>query len=242
MRTHRIREVFGLGAWTGCRAQRALRQAALGYAERGWEVVPGAYLLPGHRVARDGATDPPRCSCRRPDCPAPGAHPADPDWLDQASSHPAAVNWWWSSRPHSIVLPVGAAFEVFDVPGHAGPLALHLMRANGAPVGPVARTPSGRWQFFSGPSGQSFAGAMAPHEVTHHGEGGFLLAPPTRLDDSGAVEWICPPSVANRRLAGAAIVAQAIEEACVALRAPVAATTASTRPRPRYLLNFAHIR
>ncbi|HEX5495716.1 MAG TPA: bifunctional DNA primase/polymerase [Mycobacteriales bacterium] len=226
-------------AWTSRRVQRALRQAASGYVERGWAVAPGAYLLAGRRADRGVPVRSHRCSCLRPACPAPGAHPIDPDWAGQATSRAAAVDWWWSSRPHGIVLPVGLSFDVLDVPGRVGPLALNLIRVSGCPVGPVARTPDGRWQFLSSPSGRSSSDFPVPRGVGHRGSGDFLLAPPSRFGPAIGSVWVCPPSAANRRLAPAATVTEAIESACAAL--PVPAAT-SARPRPRYLLDLAHIR
>ncbi|MFL6073419.1 MAG: hypothetical protein ACJ73S_08500, partial [Mycobacteriales bacterium] len=70
---------------------RTLLAAALEYARRGWPVVAGAHLVGdvvGEELAaavpwqRDGRphgrhrASAPRCSCGRPDCRRPGAHPA----------------------------------------------------------------------------------------------------------------------------------------------------------------------
>jgi len=229
--------------WTGRCAHLALRQAAQGYVARGWEVVPGAYLLPaGGRARRGDPAGPARCSCRRSDCPAPGAHPVDPDWREQATTRSAAVDWWWASRPHTVLLPVGGNFDVFDVPARVGSPVLRMMRADGVPVGPVARTPQGRWQFFAGPGGRADPDLAAAHDIRHRGSGAFLLAPPSRLGLAGAVRWVWPPAERNRRLAGAEVVTRAIENVCAVLPTTAAEVTGTVRSRPRYRLGVANIR
>lgn len=226
--------------WTGRHAQPALRHAAQGYVARGWDVVPGTYLVPPGSRARGGRRSVPGgCSCRRSDCSAPGAHPVDPDWRDQASTRPAAVDWWWASRPHAILLPVGGNFEVLDVPAHVGPPVLRMMREDGVPVGPVARTPQGRWQFLVAPGGNPDPDPAVTPDIRHLGAGSFLVAPPTRIGSTGAVRWIWPPAERNRCLVGARVVTRAIESACAALPSTAPGLVGAVRSGPRYLLGLA---
>ena len=48
-----------------------------------WLVVPGTYLTP------EG------CSCGRPRCVRPGAHPVDAHWRLAATTDEQTIAWWW---------------------------------------------------------------------------------------------------------------------------------------------------
>lgn len=231
--------------WADRRARTALRQAVLRYVAHGWDVVPGAYLVaaprkrPG-RGARTAGKATLLCSCRRRECPAPGAHPVDVDWRDRASRDVDTVTWWWSGEPYGVVLPVGSAFEVFEAPAAVGECALRVWLGAGAPVGPVARTPDGRWLFFSAPGGMSFPELSASYGIRHRGPGDYILAPPTRLGGAGTVEWVRPPSGHNRRLSEALLVSRVLREA-----SEVVLSTVPARPRrlrPALRLGVAHVR
>lgn len=106
----------------------------------GWDVVPGARASAGS------------CSCGRPECREPGAHP-----LEFAPRLPAGatlddVTRAWAECPGaSVMLPVGHAFDVIDVAEPAGRRALVRLERMGLPLGPVTVTPEGRAQFFVAP-------------------------------------------------------------------------------------------
>jgi hypothetical protein len=225
--------------WAARRARFVFRQAVLRYVTHGWDVVPGAYLLrpAGRRGTGAGGV---RCSCRNALCPAPGAHPFDADWQRRASRDPETVSWWWSAEPHSVLLPTGSTFDVFDVPARTGGYALRLWLGSGAPVGPVARTRD-RWLFFSAPGGTPFPELEREHGVGHRGQGGYVVAPPTRAAGAGTPEWVRPPSPQNRRLAEASVAARVLREASELARSDAAAR-AGRRLRPGLRLRVAHVR
>ncbi|HYT26762.1 MAG TPA: bifunctional DNA primase/polymerase, partial [Actinomycetota bacterium] len=63
------------------------------------------------------------------------------------------------------------------------------------PVGPLARTGSGRWQFFTVPSGQPSRilwGPSSRHAVRWHSRGGFAVAPPSRHPGGAVAQWVRP--------------------------------------------------
>ena len=108
---------------------------------------PGWDRWPGRRRAI-------RCSCDRLYCLQAGEHPLSQGGMDAASSEPAEITAWWHRHPAAnIGLATGVRFDV-DVDADTGPLALARLEPQAVPVGPVARTGSGRWQFFIVPSGQ----------------------------------------------------------------------------------------
>lgn len=88
--------------------------------------------------------------------------------------------------------------------------------------GPAVCTPVGRMHFFVLPG----AGAKVPELVRHlgwppgaldltvHGEGAWVAAPPTRLGARGSVQWASHPSTANRWLPDAETVLPALTYAC----------------------------
>lgn len=191
---------------TGRQVRIALSRAAREYeVECGWDVIPGAY-------PSDGGGS---CSCCRPDCLAPCAHPVDLDWLDRTPRRPTGGRWL--ARPYNLVLPVGPAFEVFDVPARLGEWAAQLLAEAGTPAGPIEATPAGRWLFFTAPCGRVYGELAQPFDVWHRGAGEYVLAPPSRTG-AGPVNWVRPPGPGVGPVP-AWLVAQALEDAGVDLRA-----------------------
>ncbi|OMI33310.1 hypothetical protein SPAR_42009 [Streptomyces sparsogenes DSM 40356] len=193
-----------------------LQDAAVRYAEeRHWDVLPGAWLEPVAGVDQ--------CSCGAADCPAPGAHPTRADWADQATGSPVVARRMWSGAPRaSILLPTGRTFDALDVPETAGCLALARMERLGVELGPVTSTPGRRMLFFVLPG----AAAKIPHLVRNqgwspasidlvaHGEGDYVVAPPTRVGRHGAVQWARRPTAANRWLPDAEELVSVLAYAC----------------------------
>ncbi|WP_327290667.1 bifunctional DNA primase/polymerase [Streptomyces sp. NBC_01198] len=180
-----------------------LLDAAVRYAEeRHWDVLPGCWL----ETAAPGA---PRCSCGSARCAAPGAHPVRPDWTGRASGSAPAVRRMWQRQPESsILLPTGRAFDAVDVSEDAGCLALARMERMNLPLGPVLATPGRRLLFLVLPG----AGAKIPDllrrmgwppqslDLAVLGEGGWVVAPPTRTAPGGSAQWARRPTPVNRWL------------------------------------------
>ncbi|WP_245833859.1 bifunctional DNA primase/polymerase [Streptomyces aidingensis] len=170
-------------------------------AERHWEVLPGAWLEQHTGVLR--------CSCADEHCDAPGAHPLTPVWETQVAGSATAARALWAARPRaSVLLPTGRSFDVLEVPEHAGCLALARMERMGISLGPVSATPTGRMMFFvlAGSAARTpvllrrSGWAAGRLDLTAHGEGGYIPAPPTRMGPRGLVQWVRRPTVANRWL------------------------------------------
>ncbi|MEU0056193.1 bifunctional DNA primase/polymerase [Streptomyces sp. NPDC006334] len=159
----------------------------------GWDVVPGARAAGG------------LCSCGRPDCRAPGAHP-----LPFAPRVPAGatlddVTRAWAECPGaSVMLPVGEAFDVVEVAEPAGRHALVRLERMGLPLGPVTATPEGRAQFLVAPGAAAELpdllyrmGWDAPDSLDLRGlgPGAHITAPPSDRGGLGPVRWLRPPAL-----------------------------------------------
>ncbi|GEC10577.1 DNA primase [Streptomyces spinoverrucosus] len=162
----------------------------------GWAVVPGARAAAGV------------CSCGRPECPAPGAHP-----LDFAPEVPAGatldqvIKSWAEFPGAAVMLPVGRAFDVIEVAEPAGRRALVRLERMGLPLGPVTATPDGRAQFFVAPGAAYELPALLyrmgwddPHlDLRGLGPGTHITAPPSDRAGLGPVRWLRPPDLDSAR-------------------------------------------
>jgi hypothetical protein len=194
----------------------SLLETAVRYAEeRHWDVVPGTWLETG-----DGTQ---RCSCGEAVCPAPGAHPARPDWAAQATGSATVARRMWQQQPTaSILLPTGRTFEALSVPESAGFLALARMERMRLTLGPVTLAPDRRMQFFVLPGASAKVGALVRKlgwspsslDLVALGEGAYVAAPPTRFGSRGAVQWARRPTPANRWLPDAEELVPALAYAC----------------------------
>jgi hypothetical protein len=166
-------------------------QAALAYAERGWQVLPLWWPSSG------GA-----CACGRSDCESVAKHPIHrlvPHGLHDASSALDTVTRWWRSVPRANVgIRTGAASDlvVLDVDGPHGRRALRtLVAAHGLFAARWARTGGGGWHaYFSHPGTNvpSSAGRVGDR-LDLRGEGGYVVAPPSRHWSGQAYQWIALP-------------------------------------------------
>ncbi|MER5373830.1 bifunctional DNA primase/polymerase [Streptomyces sp. NPDC002553] len=197
------------------RGESLLETAVRYVEERHWEVVPGTWL-----EAVDGVQ---RCSCDDTACPAPGAHPARPDWAAQATGSATVARRMWQQQPSaSILLPTGRTFDAISVPETAGFLALARMERMEATLGPVTLTPDRRMQFFVLPGTsakvpglvRALGWSPASLDLLAWGEGAYVAAPPTRFGSRGAVQWACRPTPANRWLPDAEELISPLAYAC----------------------------
>ncbi|MFF1558093.1 bifunctional DNA primase/polymerase [Streptomyces sp. NPDC058279] len=176
----------------------SLLDAALTCATvRRWPVLPG--------VGRAGA-DSARCACPDPDCVVPGAHPFDPGLL-AATTDPKMVAWWWSGRPAAPVLMAtgGAAPCAVSLPAGAAARAVVRLDAQGMRLGPIVATPT-RWSLLVAPYSLERLGELlyakdhVPSSLRFHGEGGYLLLPPSPASGGGEVRWEREPSTGSQGL------------------------------------------
>ncbi|MFF4400372.1 bifunctional DNA primase/polymerase [Streptomyces sp. NPDC001480] len=197
------------------RGESLLETAVRYVEERHWEVFSGTWL-----EAVDGLQ---RCSCGDTACPAPGAHPARPDWATQATGSVTVARRMWQKQPTaSILLPTGRTFDTLSVPETAGFLALARMERMGLALGPVTLAPDRRMHFFVLPGAsvkvpdlvRKLGWSPQALDLVALGEGGYVAAPPTRFGSRGAVQWARRPTHANRWLPDAEELISPLAYAC----------------------------
>ncbi|MFB7909580.1 bifunctional DNA primase/polymerase [Kitasatospora sp. NPDC056076] len=163
-------------------------RAAAEYTGRwGWTVATGEPAA--------GATAPTRCPCGSRRCAAPGLHPVP------GTTGPADA----ADAEGSVLFPTGRAFDVLDVPEPAGLQALVRLERMGTQVGPVLAPPTGRLQFLvSAGTARRLPDLLyrmgwddAALDLTCHGEGSYVAAPPTVLGELGPVRWLRRPTRDN---------------------------------------------
>ncbi|MFJ8628016.1 bifunctional DNA primase/polymerase [Kitasatospora sp. NPDC093550] len=168
-------------------------QAAAEYTGRwGWAVATGD---PATGTPVTGATAPTRCPCGAARCGAPGLHPVPGTEVRARATRAEG----------SVLFPTGRAFDVLDVPEQAGLQALVRLERMGTQVGPVLAAPTGRLQFLvAAGTARRLPDLLyrmgwddAALDLTCHGEGSYVAAPPTVLDGLGPVRWLRRPTRDN---------------------------------------------
>lgn len=155
---------------------KPLLDAALGYARRGWLV------LPLHSPAGDG-----RCSCDRPDCAHPGKHPRTPHGFKDATTDQATIRDWWRRWPHANVgIATGktSGIAVVDIDRNRGGMeSLRGLEAQHGdlPLTAVVRTGNGNHHYFQYPGihVKSIVGRGDLYGIDVRGDGGYVVAPPS---------------------------------------------------------------
>ncbi|MFF8552789.1 bifunctional DNA primase/polymerase [Streptomyces sp. NPDC015501] len=161
-----------------------------------WPVLPGAGTARSEPSGEGGGLG---CACPEPDCAVPGAHPLDPGLL-AATTDERMVRWWWTNRPAAPLLLAtgGGAPCAVSLPAVAGAGALSVLDALGMRLGPVVASPT-RWSLLVAPYTLERLGELlyakdwVPSSLRFHGEGGYLVLPPSRTG-TGRVRWERPPA------------------------------------------------
>ena len=168
-----------------------MRDAALSYAARGWPVFP----------CHAPAQTPGGCSCWRADCSSPGKHPRVAGGLTVASVDAATIAQWWRRWPSAnVAIRTGAVSDVvvLDVdPAHGGDQSLDALLSHHGPLppGPVVQTGSGgRHFYFAHPGGviRNDAGRRLGPGLDIRGDGGYVIAPPSRHTSGSPYRWAGP--------------------------------------------------
>lgn len=139
----------------------SLQDAALGYAARGWPVLP---VRPGRKV------------------------PLIKDWPNVASTDPDTLRAWWQATPDAnvgIVTGDRSGIWALDLDGTQGVADLDVLMAKyGAlPATRVVCTPSGGGHYyFAMPAGVTIGNRtkIDRRSIDARGTGGFVVAPPSR--------------------------------------------------------------
>lgn len=163
--------------------RRALRDAALAYAARGWRVFP-------LHTAHDG-----QCSCGSAKCSSPGKHPRTPRGFKDASTDALMIRRWWRDWPDANVgIATGgmAGIVVLDVDGPSG--ARTLKDNGGAPPTPQVKTGKGAHFYFRHPGHPVACSAGKLPGIDVRGDGGYVVAPPSIHVFGHAYVWLVDPN------------------------------------------------
>jgi hypothetical protein len=153
---------------------------ALAYAELGWRVVPLHSVIAGKW-----------CSCTNRECTSQGKHPRLKMWQNKATTDPETIQHWWAGWPDAGVgIATGAesGLVVLDVDRDYAGLEswAHLKSVVPMPDTAVSLTGSGGMHIlFRHPGAgvyiknRSEDNALMPG-IHVRGDGGFIVAPPSR--------------------------------------------------------------
>jgi Bifunctional DNA primase/polymerase, N-terminal len=182
------------------RSRWQLRDAAVAYASRGIPVLPLHYPLPHHGELQPvgGDQSPPMragCSCRDLGCGQPAKHPLGslvPHGVKDATTNRARILAWWTRHPQAnIGLATGHRFDVLDVDGTTGAHAIQDLAATHGlhSSGPLVRTGGGGWHYYLAPTGLGNAHPRDLEHVDWRGQGGYVIAPPSRHVSGHPYQW-----------------------------------------------------
>ena len=162
--------------------------AALDYATRGWRVIPI------HSISGGG------CSCLKSECKSAGKHPRTEHGQKDASTGPDTIQGWWNQWPQANVGIVTGALSglvVLDVdPRHGGPDSLSDLEARHGDLPQTARTRTGgggTHVLFAHPGGTVKNKAGFAPGLDVRGDGGYIVAPPSRHASGDGYEWAIHP-------------------------------------------------
>lgn len=153
-----------------------LREAALHYARvYGWAVFP---LRPGTKI------------------------PATSDGFKSATTDLDIIERWWGREPNcNIGLATGHQFDVLDVDfKHGADAVWPAIRDNGGlECHGIAETVSGGLHVYLTPTGDgNSAGMFGVNGIDYRGIGGYVVAAPSVVGDSG-YRWLAYPSPTIKR-------------------------------------------
>ncbi len=173
-------------------------QAALVYAEMGWRV------LTVWGVTEDG-----RCRCPRGRlgrfCETPGKHPVGSEWTKRATTNARKIKAWkWDMANVGIATGIDSGLIVLDIDDKYGgsQSIIRLQETLGKlPLTMKVRTGNGWHLYFRHPGGRvrTTAGCLADG-VDVRGDGGQVVAPPSRHKSGAGYEWTPGRGVDDGRL------------------------------------------
>ena len=180
-----------------------LRVQAIGFASRGWPVLPGTYPAKSRWIGRSGAKT----------GQADGPVPVHRDWQNRLGTNPDEVASWWSGRPYNLLVATGPAVEALEVDPALGLRAAAELRCLGFPA-PIVSTPEGRWYFMTA-GGQRLCDELAATgRVSLHSTGSWVPMPPSTFHH-GLAHWRVKPEVCGWQLPTPGFVQDAL---CAGLR------------------------
>ena len=187
-----------------------LRASAKGFAKRGFKVFPL------HGIDGSG-----RCTCGKPECndiektkggkPKAGKHPRTLHGFKEATSDTAQIDEWWQKWPDAnIGIATGADSGIFalDVDdGKIGEDSLKDLEAkNGElPETPCVATGGGGYHIYFKHPGVKVSNSVKKlgEGLDVRGDGGYVVAPPSRYISGKSYEWHQKFSIESASIADA---------------------------------------
>lgn len=166
-------------------------QAALEYVAMGFHVIP-LYAV------ENGI-----CNCEaRENCDNPGKHPrvSWTKYQDDPATSKKIRGWWkyWPKSNVGIVTGKGSGIIVLDVDGPMGEKTLKDRKYH-VPATVLSRTGGSGWHFFFKHPGfecrnfSSKIGETILPKIDFRGDGGLIVAPPSKHKSGNLYEWAIPP-------------------------------------------------
>jgi hypothetical protein len=166
-------------------AENELLAAALLYASYGWKVFPCHTIRGG------------RCSCGV-DCASPGKHPLVQGGVYAATGSAAQIATWWARWPDAnigVATGMASGFIALDIDEkHGGFESLADLEGQ---FGKLVNTPScsktgggGKHILFRHPGVQIQNKVNIAPGLDVRGDGGYIIAPPSRHASGNRYEWI----------------------------------------------------
>ena len=160
-----------------------LLEAAFGYADRGWAV------LPLHSV-KDG-----RCSCGKSDCRSPGKHPRTEHGAKNATKDQGRIKRWWAKCPDAnigIVTGEASGIIVLDIDGRNGGIEslAQLEQEHGSLPNTIkVKTGDGYHFYFKHPGGHIPCRSNILPGIDLKADGGYVVAPPSVHPNGRFYAW-----------------------------------------------------
>lgn len=175
---------------------RADWQAQMVAAAEEYADLLGWSVLPVHTIFPNGT-----CSCRRPDCPHPGKHPAIRDWQRLATNDLRQVLQWFGTEPRNLGVHVGmSGIAVTDIDGPDGLRTFRRLfgnRVTSPLVGRSGREVDGWHLYFRDPDvGLSY---VKRDGIELHVGDRQVLASPSRHVSGREYSWHCGSPLADGR-------------------------------------------
>jgi len=118
--------------------------------------------------------------------------PGSRGFLDATLNEEQVVRWWAARPEPNVGVPTGVLFDVVDIDGWEGHLAITVNRVEfPGLLGRVRTVKNGGWHYLLPPAGRRNTQRMLP-SVDYRGEGGYVVAPPSRINGR-RYRWVDVP-------------------------------------------------
>jgi Virulence-associated protein E-like domain/Bifunctional DNA primase/polymerase, N-terminal/Primase C terminal 2 (PriCT-2) len=157
--------------------------AALAYARMRWRIFPLHGIVNG------------RCTCGKPhpDGKGAGKHPRTKQGFKEATNDPEQIRKWFTRWPDAnIGIATGSGLVVIDIDGAAGAAEFKaLVAAHGPPPATlIAQTGNGAHAFYLARADSPEIRSSARGSVHVRGEGGYVVAAPSRHASGRTYRWV----------------------------------------------------